>query len=105
MLILYEYQIADITFAAVEDKFLFEKSLKNLRQTAKDQKHRPFFMSYRMTPAQFEPIKKDLLEAARAKLTEDFIEKIKKSNTETNAETSTYNTDYDTIRQDFNVRL
>ena len=88
-----------LTFAAVEDKFLFEKSLKNLRLAAKDQKHKPSFMSYRMTPAQFEPIKKDLLEAARAKLTEDFIEKVKKSNTNTDAESSTYNTDYDTIRQ------
>ena len=80
-----------LTFAAVEDKFLFEKSLKNLRPAAKDQKHKPSFMSYRMTPAQFEPIKKDLLEAARAKLTEDFIEKVKKSNTNTSAESSTYN--------------
>ena len=60
-----------------------------------------------MSPAQFEPIGKDLLEAACAKLnlTEDFIEKVKKSNTKTAAESSTYNTDYDTIRQGFNVRL
>ena len=45
-----------------------------------------------MMPGQFKPIKKDLLEAAHAKLTEDFIEKVKKSNTNTNAESSTTQT-------------
>ena len=57
-------------------------------------------MKFRMTPSQFKPLERDLIETAKIKLILDLIEKVKN----TNHLSANYNTDFATIKQCYSVR-
>ena len=88
-----------VTFSTTEDKFIFEKNLKKQRSEATEAKDRPPFMSFRMTPQKFEPLKKELINEAKNKLTRDFIKKIETS------QNNSYSNDPDAIKQSLSIRV
>ena len=86
-----------LTFPTMYDKFNFEARMKKLREDKKPEKT---FFTNRLTPMEFAPMKKKLIEAATNKATNDWILMVRHSEAE-----DRWSTDKDHIRRAIFVRV